>query len=201
MVNSFEVIFYSAVFIVPGYILYSTLHSLVPRLKINMINSTLRFLTATLIHYIMWSWLIYLMFNSDYLKTSIFRLYLSSFLIVVISPCLVGLLLAKLSDKNILIKILQKLGYSPINPIPTSWDYKFSNIPSKSWVIVSLKDGKVFYGKFSTESFASSESMERDFYIEDVYTLSNDKKWMKREKNDGVLILSDQIKYIEFFKN
>lgn len=172
-----------------------------PRLKINIINSTLRFLTAALIHYIMWSWLIYLMFNSEYFKTSTLRLYLASFLIVIISPCLLGLLLAKLSDKNILIKILQTLGYRPINPIPTAWHYKFSKIAIKSWIIVSLKDGKAFYGKFSTESFASSESMERDIYIEDVYILNNNKEWIKREKNDGILIASDQIKYIEFFKN
>lgn len=201
MVDNFEVVFFSSVFIVPGYILYSTLESLVPRNKRNVVNVTLKFLTGTLIHYILWSWLIYLMFNSKIFIESILLFYLSAIFIVVVSPSLMGLLLAKLSDKNIVITIMQFLGYNPINPIPTAWDYKFSKIQTKSWVIVSLNDGKVFYGKFSTKSFASSEPLERDIYIEEVYRLNENKQWIKRERTNGVLISREQIKYIEFINN
>lgn len=201
MIDNFEIIFYSTVFIVPGFILYSTLQSLVPRSKLNIVNSTLKFLTATLVHHILWSWLIYLMFNNEYFSKSIAKFYLSSILITIISPCLLGLALAKLNDKTTLIRLLQGIGYSPIDPIPTAWDYKFSKVHSKSWVVVSLKDGNIFYGKFSTKSFSSSETLERDLYIEEVYILGKDKEWIKREKTDGILIISDQIKYIEFFKN
>jgi len=141
------------------------------------------------------------MFNNDFFRQSKLAFYLSSILIVIVSPCLVGLMLAKLSDKNILVRILQIIGYNPINPIPTAWDYKFSKMPAKSWIIVSMKDGTVFYGKFSTRSFASSEPMERDIYIEDVYKLNDNRDWVKRERNDGILIASDQIKCIEFFNN
>jgi len=55
------------------------------------------------------------MFNNDFFRQSKLAFYLSSILIVIVSPCLVGLMLAKLSDKNILVRILQIIGYNPIN--------------------------------------------------------------------------------------
>lgn len=201
MVDNFEIIFYTSVFIVPGYILYSTLETLVPRSKSSIINITLKFLTATLIHYIIWSWLIYMMFTNDFFNNCVVAFYLSAIFIVFLSPCMIGFIFAKMSDKNLIRNLLQTFGYKPIHPVPTAWDYKFSKMPEKSWIIVSLQDGKIFYGKFSTNSFSSSEASERDIYIEDVYTLNSEKEWIKRKKNDGILIKSDQIKYIEFFKN
>lgn len=201
MVNNFEVVFYTSAFIVPGFILYSTLESMVPRSKSSVINTTLKFLTATLIHYVTWSWLIYLMFYNEFFINHAVFFYMSAIFIIVISPCVFGLILARLSDEDRLNRILQILGYNPINPIPTAWDYKFSKMPTKSWVVISLNDGKIFYGKFSTKSFASSESLERDIYIEDVYILNPDNKWIRRESNDGILIRSEQIKYVEFFTN
>lgn len=199
MVDNFQIVFYTAVFIVPGYILYSTLESLVPRAKPDAANIVIKFLTATLIHYIIWSWLIYLMFNNKLFITNKLIFFISAIFIVVLSPSLLGLVIAKLNDKKIIISLLQIMGYSPINPIPTAWDYKFSKMPATSWVIISLVDGKVFYGKFSTNSYASSEPTERDMYIEDVYLLDENGRWVRRERNNGVLINGEQIKYIEFF--
>lgn len=50
-----------------------------------------------------------------------------------------------------------------IHPVPTAWDYYFSK-QEEAWIIVTLKNGKTIYGKFSEHSFASSDAEERDLY-------------------------------------
>jgi len=55
------------------------------------------------------------------------------------------------------------------HPVPTAWDYKFSNLGTR-YVIIDLKDGSIIYGKYSNNSFSSSIPEERDIYIEEVYT-------------------------------
>lgn len=201
MIGNFQTIFYTSVFIVPGYLLYSTIEALTPRMKSNLADNILKFLTITLIHYILWSWPIWLMFNNTFFQEYYFVTFILAIIIVIISPCLLGLIVTKLHQKKTIINILIMLGYNPINPIPTAWDYKLSKMKEITWIIVGLKDDKKFYGKFSTKSYASSKESERDIYIEEVFALEKGGCWKKHANTDGVLIKGDQIRFIEFINN
>lgn len=120
--------------------------------------------------------------------------------IILISPIIIGTLIAKLNQKNVFKNLLNFIGFNPIHPIPTAWDFKFSNTTKQTWVIVTLKDGNTVAGLFGYSSFASSDSTERDIYLEKVYSIS-EKQWKLVPRSDGILIRNDQVKYIEFFNN
>jgi len=104
------------------------------------------------------------------------------------------------SEKELVRKVLQKVGFSPAHIIPTGWDYRFSKTMGVYWVIVMLKDGTIIPGKFGSKSFASSDASDRDLYIEEVYSISDTNEWDIVPGTDGVLIRGDQIKCIEFLK-
>jgi hypothetical protein len=82
--------------------------------------------------------------------------------------------------------------------VPTAWDYKFSEIYTEKWVIVTLENDKHVYGKFGYASLASSEKDERDIFLEEIWSLGEDDNWKKRERTDGVWIKATNIKMIEF---
>ena len=58
-----------------------------------------------------------------------------------------------------------------------AWDYKFSDGKSQ-WVEITVSNGKVIRGLYSSHSLASSESEYRDMYLEELYIKENE-KWNK----------------------
>ena len=84
-----------------------------------------------------------------------------------------------------------------IHPVPTAWDYYFSK-QEEAWIIVTLKNGKTIYGKFSEHSFASSDAEERDLYIEKTYNIKEDMTWVEDDKSNGILVPKDEVETIEF---
>jgi hypothetical protein len=64
-------------------------------------------------------------------------------------------------------------------------------------VLVVLKDGTKFGGRFGAQSFASSDGKERDVYIEQVYEIDKYDLWTPSDQ--GVLILASEIRTIEFW--
>ena len=67
-------------------------------------------------------------------------------------------------------------------------------------IIVTLTDDTKIKGWFSTNSFASSDSEERDLYIEDLYYDEGEQGWIEDTDSNGIYISKDQIKFIEFKK-
>ena len=120
--------------------------------------------------------------------------------VVFLGPVGLGLGLGFCSKKDIVRKVLVPLGFNPIHSVPTAWDFKFSDSPPV-WVLVTLKDGHTVGGLWGSRSFASSESDERDIYIQEVYKILKTKTWKKVERNDGILICGDEIKHIEFWSD
>ena len=95
--------------------------------------------------------------------------------------------------------MLEKLRIRSIHSTPTAWDYIFSQQHS-GYVIVTLTDDIKIKGWFSINSFASSDSEERDIYIEDLYCDEGEQEWIEDTDSNGIYISKDQIKFIEFKK-
>jgi len=51
----------------------------------------------------------------------------------------------------------------------------------------------------AVNSFASSDTSERDLYIEEEYTVTDQGKWESRPERVGILISAKEIRYIEFW--
>jgi hypothetical protein len=64
--GSFDVVFYTLAFIVPGFIADSVLCLVVPRKSSPSETSVLRFLTLSCYNYAIWSWLIYLVVEEPF---------------------------------------------------------------------------------------------------------------------------------------
>ena len=99
--------------------------------------------------------------------------------------------------KGIIRNLLGLLRIDMSHPIPTAWDYKFSD-GNSYWLEVFLTDGKVVRGLYSGNSLSSSDSEYRDIYIEQLYKCEND-EWKSIDRTAGIWIKPDEIKYIKFY--
>jgi len=86
-------------------------------------------------------------------------------------------------------------------PHPTAkpWDYVFAQ-RKPYWIIVTLKDGKQFGGRYDSSSFASSTPEPEQLYLEEAWVLNSDGGFeRRRSETAGILILSSEILTLEFF--
>ena len=201
-IDSFNTLFYILAFVVPGFIFDSITRKLLPQGQHDTQSSFLRFLTASCVNYGLWSWLIFWLYQTKYYTSHPLRTGLIWLLLIFISPLIMGIIWGLLNKRRIIEKTLGKFGITTVNPVPTSWDYKFSKINEPVWVLVTLKDGSFIAGYWGYESFASSDGNIKDVYIEKVYKITSKGPWIPTSNNnDGILIATDQIKTIEFFSN
>jgi len=201
-IDSFISILLILAFIVPGFIFDSITRKFIPKSKEDNQSAFLNYLTSSTINYGFWIWLIYWAYSTEFYLRHPFWAGVIWLLIILVSPLILGFIWVLARKFHISEKITRFFGIHSINPIPTSWDYKFSNISPTTWILVTLKDGSVVGGYFGSKSFASSETNYRDLFIEKVYKVNSEGPWsLLREKNDGILISHDQIKTIEFFNN
>ncbi len=86
------------------------------------------------------------------------------------------------------------------HPIGKPWDYVFG-LRRLNWVIVTLKDGTKIGGNYDSQSFSSSSPAIEQLYLEECWVINEDGGFeRRREDSDGILILSNEIVTIEFFK-
>ena len=119
------------------------------------------------------------------------------FLLVFVGPAIVGLLLGIEIQFDLSRKFLRRCRLNPVHSIPTAWDRKFGKMGGQ-WVLVTLKNGTTFAGYCNSDSFMSSDPVERDIYIPWLYDLDDDNKWVERSES-SVLITSGEVSTIEFW--
>lgn len=161
--------------------------------------SLLRFLTLSCVNYGLWSWLVYLVVKSSIFMDHPFRSAAAWFFIIFVSPVVFGALLGALSQRNTVRRLLDRLGIYTVHPIPAAWDYFFSTT-GPVWVLVTLKDGSAVAGRFGGRSFASSDSAERDLFVESIYRVEEHGTWTEVPLNAGIWIRGDEIRHIEFWE-
>lgn len=100
--------------------------------------------------------------------------------------------------KEIIKNIFIKFGIQTKHPIPTAWEYKFSNTNEPKWVIITLSSGKIVRGLYGTSSFSSSDEQFRDIYLQEVYMQKSEGMWEKVDRSDGIWVSPKEISLIEF---
>lgn len=119
-------------------------------------------------------------------------------LLLFIAPAAIGILLGLNIRKGWIKKLVNAFGVSTIHPIASAWDWRFSHC-EECWVIVVLKDSTKWYGFIGGQSFMSSDTAERDLYVEQVYEFQRvGKPW--RPRHTSVWISHGEIQSIEFLK-
>jgi hypothetical protein len=87
-----------------------------------------------------------------------------------------------------------------INPIPRAWDNFFiRKIPC--FMLIHLKAGQIIGGLYAFESAASSYPEAEDLYLQEVWEIDNNSKFIKPiEGTMGLLVNYNTVDYIELFK-
>jgi hypothetical protein len=120
--------------------------------------------------------------------------------LTLVGPAIFGVLLGAWAQKEWGGCIAHKLGLDTIHVIPAAWDWRFSKIPRGGMFMrVTLTSGESVAGFFGSRSFASSDTAERDLYIEEEYTVDGG-QWEARADRVGILIPAKEIRYIEFWE-
>ncbi len=123
-----------------------------------------------------------------------------SFLLVLfVGPVFLGVILGVNIQNDFLRRVLSRLGLFTVHPVPTVWDWKFSGSMKEQWVLVTLKNGITFAGLFGRDSFAASNSEERDLFVQWIYDINDDGTWSVPGKK-GVLIAASEVSTIEFWE-
>jgi Family of unknown function (DUF6338) len=120
--------------------------------------------------------------------------------LVLLGPALFGFILGIAAQREWFTRFANWFGLAIVHIIPAAWDWRFSSIPREGlFVMVTLTSGERVAGLFRANSFASSDMSERDLYIEEEYTVTDQGEWQARPERVGILISAKEIRYIEFW--
>ena len=193
-------IYMAIVFIIPGFIIICITERIIPKEKTEYNLKILDFFIYSFINMLFWGIPLFnIILNFNWWINNYIYLWLLIILITIISPICISLIIICLKKYEILRRICKYFEINLIEPEPSAWDYKFSNMKSE-WVIVTLTDNSVIAGFMGSLSCASSSRDERDLYINEIYTIDENNNWNIVKNTDGILIKEQNIKHIEFIK-
>jgi hypothetical protein len=87
-------------------------------------------------------------------------------------------------------------------PSPTSWDWFFSNRKGNHYYVrFHLKEGKELGGYFGDRSFAASSANGQEIYVEEVWRLDEDGRFIAPEEGTpGAMVNREDCTHIEFIE-
>ena len=199
--ETLEMVLYTAIFIVPGFVMAQIIDSINPKAKTEYGYHAIRCFYLSLIADISGCWIVCLLRNiKDSIPAQLYWIFLCSSMMLFSS--VVAVLLGSLKHSQLWRRILSKLGIYSSHTIPYAWDYAFEQ-KDFFYVYITLIDGAQIYGLYYFNSFASSEPDDRDIFLEKVFdvTTENDIVELKERINTkGMLTRGNQISSIEFLK-
>lgn len=192
-IASAEAVYPVLAFLVPGLIAFFVRMQFLTGRMPSHTDAVLSYLTLSLIYYSFAFPGVEYFLLPDHSGYTELLLWLG---LIFVGPALFGLFLGINAQKQIVRRLLNKIGLYPVHVMPAAWDWKFGTM-TEQWVLVVLKDETKFAGLFGRHSFASSDPAERDLYIERIYDIDNANQWHPRD--NGVLIAGSEIRTIEFW--
>lgn len=196
VLENWETIVYTCVFILPGFIITELIDSIVPPKSFRELKFIFSCIIYSIINLALWIWLDVIIFENLKSKNVLFYIVLSSSNIM--TSIITGTIIGLIKHCELSRKIFRLFKVQMNHPIPTAWDY-FFNKKEECFITVRLKSGNTVSGKFFCNSFASSEAAERDLYIEKIYDVDDKNTWNEVPRSLGMYISKGEIETIEFF--
>ena len=194
-IASLEVAFFTAIFILPGFIITNIIDSINPPKKNSDHFYFLKCFAYSIVNCACWSWIYNILFNIKEQSLMWLLLVASS----IIGAVIIALVISWLKQTKKIDSVLAKMNIKKIHAIPSAWDYYFS-MNRRSFLIITLIDGSILRGWYSSNSFSSSDPEERDLYIEQCYRINENNEWQIDTESEGCYVSMKQIKFIEFKK-
>lgn len=191
--TTLDAIYLALAFIVPGFVLSATRNQFINGQERQGGEQLIRFLTYSAINYAFFSVPIYFALEGNASSGFKAAVWLAA---ILIGPAILGIISGFATQRGWIRWVFHRCGLHPVHVVPTAWDYQFGK-PNDCWVLVVLKDGTRFAGYYGLQSFASSDQKERDLYIENVFDLDDNDKWIPTNKS--VFLVGGEIRSIEFW--
>ena len=192
--NLFDNLYLILGFIVPGFIVLFIRSQFVTGRSLSHSAVLLTYLTVSVVYYAL---LLPVVDLAPSIQQSSYGKVLAWFALILVGPAILGLLLGVNIQTDAFRRFLRWSGLNPVHVIPTAWDWKFGGM-SEQWVLVTLKDGTRFAGFCGSDSFMSSDPGERDIYIERIYDIEEDNRWVSCGEK-GLLVAAGEVQTIEFW--
>lgn len=188
-----ETLFLFLLFVVPGFIAMKIYGLIIPSAVIDLKSRVLEAISYSMINIGAMFVPIALMLHFELLLKSPVWFAILGFLIVFVSPGLLGYLFAKFRRSDWGTSIF-------LHPSPTAWDFYFDNTPP-CWLICHLKNGKMVGGFYGLQSYATAYPRESQMYFEEVWRIDEHGRFADRiDRSNGMIVRYDDCELIEFFE-
>lgn len=180
-------------FVIPGFISLKTYELLTPNEQKDSSKQLIDAITYSCMNYaILFVSILYVESNKIN-ETSPILYYVFYLIVFFIAPIIWILLWKWIRTRDIFQKIAP-------HPTVKPWDYIFSKRKSY-WIKITLTDGKIIGGKYSSKSFASSYPATEQIFLEESWMLNENGGFTRSKNNsEGIMIMENQISYMEFRK-
>lgn len=198
MPTSFSQILILLVFIVPGFVAMRVKRMAYPTMEPTVAMAALDSLALSCVVYALTSPLLYVSYLHGWYGTHPVRLALLALFVVLILPCILGILYVWSSKREKLVWLRGALGFP--HPDPTAWDHHFRK-GRAYWIWLTFKSAQVMAGLYGPNSFASSVPQRQDLFVEKLLALDEDGKvigW--KEGSAGALVDMKNLERIELFE-
>ncbi len=118
----------------------------------------------------------------------------------VLLPIAIGGVAGLIVGYDVLRRIMKALGIpvaEPPPPIRTPWPVVIPKIPVGAYLIVTLKDGRVYNTMVTADSHFSSDPTNIDLYLGQTFSLTS---WTPSNPQRGVYIRGSEIQSIEIIR-
>ena len=180
------------VFFLPGFISMKVYDLMVPGEPRDVSKSLFEAISYSTLNFGALFWLIAFIQRGDFYQKHFILYSLSIVVIMVIVPACWPFVYLKLSTWRPIARHF-------VHPIRKSWDYVFGK-RDPFWIIVHLQNGQRIGGRFDIESFASSDPAEEQIYLEEVWVLDEEGRFLSPvERSRGIIVMRDEIRAVELF--
>jgi hypothetical protein len=179
--------------VVPGFIANRIYALKCPSPKTDWEKAVLEPIACSVVNLVLWFPLVIPILRTPFEQIDEYRLMLAGFLVCLVSPALLALFWYWFR-----VRVLASYGLD--HPTPRGWDYFLSG-KRQFWVLFHLKNGKMVGGYFGAKSFASTYPQEPELYVEQVWRVCENGKFVEVvEGTAGAVLRQSDWDRIEFFE-
>lgn len=180
-----------AAFILPGFIsmrVYALLH---PISQISLKDQLFEAIAYSIVNLALNSWALFVLLDAQWVLGNIFW----ATIVVVWSLFLAPILWPIAAHR--LIRWTSRRGWI-LSQFKTTWDDYFLR-REPSWLILHLKDGRRVGGWFGERSAASLHPFSGHLYVEELWELNEDAKFLQKIPNSrGAIFRPEDYQFVEF---
>jgi hypothetical protein len=179
-------------FFIPGFISLKVYKLAIASEKIDFSSSIFEAVAFSCLNYAFFSWLILIIDEENFLDNHFTSFIILTLLILFAAPLLWPFAIIWLMRRSWFKRFI-------LSPFKSPWDYFFEKRES-CWVIVHFKNGARIGGVYGQNSFSSAYPHKEQIYLEELWELEGERNFIKKtERTNGVMILNEEIKFIEFY--